>query len=88
LVYLKLVLPLLPSSLYFFLNKNCVAADAEIGSENCVAADHEIDSEKNGFAADAENGSENCVINSIYIYFFLLGVYILPPLNMNFILEI
>jgi hypothetical protein len=29
----------------FFLNKNCVAADAEIGSENCIAADHEIGSQ-------------------------------------------
>jgi hypothetical protein len=26
-------------------NKNCVAADAEIGSENCVAADAEIGSQ-------------------------------------------
>jgi hypothetical protein len=29
----------------FFLNRHCVAADAEIGSENCVAADAEIGSE-------------------------------------------
>jgi len=28
-----------------FLNKNCVAADHEIGSQNCVAADHEIGSQ-------------------------------------------
>ena len=27
-------------------NKNCVAADAGIGSENCVAADQEIGNEK------------------------------------------
>jgi len=26
-------------------NKNCVAADAEIGSQNCFAADQEISSE-------------------------------------------
>jgi UDP-3-O-[3-hydroxymyristoyl] glucosamine N-acyltransferase len=41
-------------------NKNCVAADAEIGSENCVAADPEIGSQ-NCIAADPEIGSENCV---------------------------
>jgi hypothetical protein len=44
----------------FFLNRHCVVADAEIGSENCVAADHEIGSE-NCVAADAEIASENCV---------------------------
>jgi len=79
---------LLKLIIFFKKNKNCVAADAEIGNENCVAVDQEIGSE-NCVAADAEIGSENCfaanaeidsenyIINSIDIYiFFLLGVYI------------
>jgi hypothetical protein len=49
LVYLKPVLPLPPQLLKLInfkkKNKNCVATDAEIGSENCVAADQEIGSE-------------------------------------------
>jgi len=60
LVYLKLVLP--PSQLLkliiFLKDKNCIAVNAEIGSENCVADDQEISSE-NYFAADVEIGSKN-----------------------------
>jgi len=63
LVYLKPVFSLPPSSLcsLIFLNRNCVAADVEIGSENCVIADPEIGSQ-NYVAADAEIGSQNYIV--------------------------